>query len=117
MYVVFGLVIFAAVVWILLALSWAASVARHKPDLHNSGTQVRYGWKCPRCGKTHAPTCKAGNCGGPLVWVQRESSIKCARCHRRFIAHPLLFRRTPRTRIRWCDGCRSLSVISNWKLG
>jgi hypothetical protein len=116
-YIVFVLVILAAVAWIGLALSWAASVARHRPDLHDSGQQQRYGWKCPRCGKTHAPTCRVKGCGGPLVWVQRDTAIKCARCHRRFVAHPFLFRMTPRPRQMWCDGCRGLSKITDWKIG
>jgi DNA-directed RNA polymerase subunit RPC12/RpoP len=115
-YVVLGLVLVAAVLWIVLGVAWASSVASHMPELRDGAQQVRYGWRCPRCGKTHTPNCKASNCGGPLVWVQRETTIKCARCHRRFIPHPLLFRRTPRSRHMWCSGCRKLSFIREWKI-
>lgn len=117
MYLVGGLVGAAAVLWILLALAWASSVARHTPELRDSVQQVRYGWKCPRCGRTHTPVCRVSKCGGPLVWVQRSTTIKCARCHRRFIAHPFLFRRTPRARRMWCRACNAISLITDWKVG
>ena len=112
MQIVLAMAFAAAALWIVVGLSWAASVARHTPELRESTQQVRYGWRCPKCGKTHSPTCKADRCGGPLVWVQKGASIKCARCHRRFIAHPLLFRRTPRSRPMWCSGCKKFVFIN-----
>jgi len=117
MYILLAVVVVMAAVWLLLALGWASSVARHTPELRDSAQQIRYGWRCPRCGKTHTPNCKVNNCGGPLVWVQRGTSIKCARCHRRFIAHPLLFRLTPCARPMWCNGCKKVSLIRDWKIG
>jgi uncharacterized CHY-type Zn-finger protein len=116
-YIVFAMVLVAAVLWIVLALGWASSVARHSPELRDSVQQIRYGWRCPRCGKTYTPGCKINKCGGPLVWVQRATTIKCARCHRRFIPHPFLFKLTPRARRMWCGGCRKISVIRDWKIG
>ncbi len=116
MYLIYALVIVAAALWILLALGWASSVARHSPELRDSGQQVRYGWHCRRCGKTHAPVCRMSRCGGPLVWVQGETTIKCARCHRRFIAHPMLFRLTPITRPAWCSGCNRITIVGEWKI-
>jgi len=117
MHVLLAVVVAVAVLWVLLALGWASSVARHTPELRDSAQQIRYGWRCPRCGKTHTPNCKANNCGGPLVWVQRGTTIKCARCHRRFIAHPLLFSLAPRPRPMWCNGCKKISLIRDWKIG
>lgn len=117
MYIVLGIALAVVTLWVLLALAWASSVARHTPELRDSVRQIRYGWNCPKCGRTHAPSCRINNCGGPLVWVQRGTSIKCARCHRRFIPHPLLFRLTPRPRRMWCGSCKSVSLVTNWKLG
>jgi DNA-directed RNA polymerase subunit RPC12/RpoP len=117
MYVVGGIIGGAALLWTLAALAWSSSVARHDPELRASTRQVRYGWRCPKCGQNHTPTCKVGKCRGPLVWVQRETTIKCARCHRRFIPHPFLFRMTPRPRRMFCTSCRSLSLITNWTVG
>lgn len=117
MYVAGGIAAAAVILWALLALAWASSVSRHRPELRESTQQVRYGWECPKCGRTHAPNCKASRCGGPLVWVQRGATIKCARCHRRFIPHPFLFRMIPRARPMWCGGCKSINIIRNWKLG
>ena len=115
-YLVFGAAGLALIVWYLLATTWAASVAKHQPDLRESVQQTRYGWKCPRCGRTYAPLCKVGNCRGPLVWVQGETRIKCARCHRYFVSHPMLFRQTPRPRRVWCARCRSLVLVREWKI-
>ncbi len=117
MYVVLGLVLAAALLWVLLALSWASSVARHTPELREAPQQVRYGWRCPQCGKTYTPTCKVNKCGGALVWVQKGTTIKCARCHRRFIAHPFLFKTTPRPRRMWCGACKKIGLITEWKVG
>jgi hypothetical protein len=117
MYLVGGIVAAAVVLWLLVALGWASSISRHAPELRESTHQVRYGWKCPKCGRIHAPTCKASRCGGALVWVQRGATIKCARCHRRFIPHPFLFRLTPCRRPMWCGACKSVSMIADWKLG
>jgi hypothetical protein len=111
-----GVIVAAAVVWVLLALGWASSVSRHTPELRDSVIQVRYGWKCPKCGRSHAPSCRVNKCGGPLVWVQRGTSIKCARCHRRFVAHPLLFSQTPKPWLKWCNGCKRISLIREWKV-
>ena len=115
-YVIGGIVGAAAVVWALVALAWASSVSRHTPELRESIRQIRYGWKCPKCGRIHAPICKVNKCGGPLVWVQRGASIKCSRCHRRFIPHPFLFKLTPRPRRMWCSSCKSIGLITDWKL-
>ncbi len=116
MYIVGGVIAGGVLLWVVLALGWASSVARHNPELRDSVQQVRYGWKCPKCGRVHTPSCKVGKCGGALVWVQRGTSIKCARCHRRFIPHPLLFSLTPRPRPMWCGACKSISLITNWKV-
>lgn len=105
------------VVWYLVGKAWAASVAKHRPVLHESAQQVRYGWRCPKCGHTEAPSCRVNNCGGPLVWVQRQTRIKCARCHRYLIAHPMLFRQTPRPRRVRCRQCRRWGLVRDWKLG
>jgi len=115
-YVIGGIVGAAVVLWGLVSLAWASSAARHTPELRESIRQIRYGWKCPKCGRVHAPNCKVNKCGGPLVWVQRGASIKCARCHRRFIPHPFLFRLTPRPRRMWCNACKSIRLITDWKL-
>jgi hypothetical protein len=117
MYVFAGMLAGLVLLWALAGLAWSSSVARHSPELRESTLQVRYGWKCPKCGRTHTPTCKSGNCGGPLVWVQRHSTIKCGRCHRRFIPHPFLFRTVPRPRRMFCSSCRSLNVITHWQVG
>jgi len=103
--------------WYTVAMAWASSVARHQPELRESAQQVRYGWRCPRCGRTYSPSCKVDKCGGPLVWVQRGTRIKCARCHRCFIAHPMLFRQTPRARRMWCRQCNWVGVVKDWKIG
>jgi DNA-directed RNA polymerase subunit RPC12/RpoP len=105
-----------ALLWYALAMAWASSVSKHQPQLHES-VQRRYGWRCARCGRVSAPSCRVGNCGGPLVWVQRETRIKCARCHRYFIAHPMLFRQRPRARRMWCRQCKSVVLVKDWKIG
>ncbi len=115
-YVAGGAVGLALLLWYALGAAWAASIAKHRPELRDTVQQVRYGWKCPRCGRAYAPVCKVGKCGGPLVWVQGATRIKCARCHRYFVAHPMLFRQVPRPRRVWCRQCRSLVLVSNWKL-
>lgn len=107
----------ALLLWYAAATAWASSVARHQPELRESARQVRYGWRCPRCGRTHTPSCKADKCGGPLVWVQRGTRIKCARCHRYFIAHPMLFRQAPRPRPMWCRQCMWVGVVRSWRIG
>ena len=116
-YLIGGGVGLALLLWYGAAMVWAASVSTHQPELHESVQGARYGWKCPRCGRTQAPACKVKRCGGPLVWVQRGSRIKCARCHRQLVAHPMLFRRTPRPRRMWCSRCRRLVVVRDWKIG
>ncbi len=116
-YVVSGAVGLALVLWYAAAMTWAASVSKHRPELRDTVQRTRYGWKCPRCGRTHAPSCRVKGCGGPLVWVQHETRIKCARCHRYLIAHPMLFRQTPRPRRVWCAQCKSLVLIRDWKIG
>ena len=107
----------ALVTWYAVASAWAASIAKHRPELRQTVLQVRYGWQCGRCGHTHTPVCKAGNCGGPLVWVQNGTRIKCARCHRYFIPHPMLFRQTPRPRRMLCTRCKWIGTIKEWKVG
>lgn len=115
-YYVAGGIAALVAIWYAVAMVWASSVAKHRPELHATGQQTRYGWRCPRCGRIHAPTCKVGNCGGALVWVQRDTRIKCARCHRYFIPHPMLFRQTPVARYLWCNGCHHFVKVSHWKL-
>jgi DNA-directed RNA polymerase subunit RPC12/RpoP len=103
--------------WYLVAMAWAASVAKHKPELHEGVQRWRYGWRCPKCGNMIAPACnKVNDCGGPLVWVQHETRIKCARCHRYFIAHPMMFRETPRPRRERCRTCGWSGLIKDWKI-
>lgn len=111
--VVVGLVLVA---WYAVAQAWAASLAKHEPELHESALRTRLGWSCPRCGHTYAPACKAEKCGGALVWVHRGTRINCARCHRHFIAHPMLFRQTPRPRWVRCPQCRWSGVVKSWKV-
>jgi len=106
-----GLVV---LLWYLAAMAWAASVAKHQPELRDQLVQVRFGWRCPRCGRLEAPSCKVGKCGGPLVWVQRGTRIKCSRCHRYFIPHPMLFRQTPRPGRRRCRQCGWSGVVKDW---
>jgi len=129
-----GLVV---LLWYLVAMAWAASVAKHEPELRDQMVQVRFGWRCPRCGRLEAPSCrvrvgaaaegrapepgrapvgKVSKCGGPLVWVQRATRIKCARCHRYFIAQPMLFRQTPRPGRRRCHQCGWSGVVKDWKV-
>jgi hypothetical protein len=100
--------------WYLLGQAWASSIARHQPDLREQAVQTRYGWRCPRCGRTEAPSCTINRCGGPLVWVQRGSRIKCARCHRYFIPHPMLFRQKPLPRRKRCAQCGWTGVVKDW---
>jgi hypothetical protein len=115
-YVIGGVVGAVLLGWYAVATAWASSVAKHQPDLGGSAPQVRYGWCCARCSRVHVPVCKASKCGGPLVWVQRGTRIKCARCHRYFIAHPMLFRQTPRPRRMWCRYCKTTGVVRDWKV-
>lgn len=103
-------------VWYLVGQAWASSIAQHEPDLREQAVQTRYGWRCPRCGRTEAPSCTIHRCGGPLVWVQRGSRIKCARCHRRFIPHPMFFRQTPLPRRKRCAQCGWTGVVKDWTL-
>lgn len=104
-------------IWYALGMAWASSVSLHRPELHESVQQTRFGWRCPKCGHTEAPACRVRNCGGPLVWVQRGTRIKCARCHRYFIPHPMLFRQTPRPRRVRCPQCSWKGVIADWRVG
>jgi len=115
-YLVGGAVGLALLVWYGVATLWAASISTHRPELHESVQGARYGWRCPRCGRVYAPACKVNRCGGPLVWVQRETRIKCARCHRYFIAHPMLFRQAPRPRPMLCRQCRWAGMVRDWKI-
>jgi len=115
-YLLSGAVGLALILWYAVAMAWAASVSKHRPDLRGSVKQTRYGWRCPRCGRVHAPACTVGNCGGPLVWTQQQTRIKCSRCHRYFIPHPMLFRQTPRPRRMWCGQCKSVVLVKDWKL-
>jgi len=105
-----------ALLWYLAAAAWASSVARHRPELHEGVQRTRYGWRCPKCGDISAPACKVNNCGGPLVWSQRDTRIKCTRCHRYFIAHPMLFRQIPRPRRTRCRHCGWIGVVREWKV-
>ena len=107
----------AVVGWYAVARMWAASVAKHRPELHEGVQRYRYGWRCPQCGNMEAPACKVNNCGGPLVWVQRNARIKCSRCHRYFIPHPMLFRQTPRPRRVRCRKCGWRGVVKDWRIG
>jgi transcription elongation factor Elf1 len=104
------------VLWFLVAGVWASSVAQHKPELHEGVQRSRYGWRCPQCGHMAAPSCKVNKCGGPLVWVQRETRIKCARCHRYLIAHPMLFQQIPRPGRARCRQCGWSGRIKEWKI-
>ena len=104
------------ILWYALAMAWSSSVAKHRPELHGTVQRTRYGWKCPRCGRVHVPACKVNKCGGPLVWVQRETRIKCTRCYRHFVAHPMLFRQLPRPRPMWCRQCNWIGVVRDWKV-
>ena len=115
-YVVGGSIVLLLLVWYLVATAWASSVAVQRQELHGTAQRTRFGWRCPRCGHTEAPACKAANCGGPLVWVQQGTRIKCARCHRYFIAHPMLFRQTPRPRRVRCRQCGWIGLIKDWKV-
>jgi len=115
-YILGGVAAVLLVGWVLLALAWTSSVSQHTPELRETAQQVRYGWKCPKCGRAHAPTCKINKCGGPLVWVQRGKTIKCARCHRRLVPHPFLFSLVPKPRLMWCGSCRRVSLIREWKV-
>ncbi len=114
-YVLAGVAL-AGLLWYGLATAWASSVAKQSMELREQVVQVRYGWRCPRCGHVEAPSCKVNNCGGPLVWVQRGTRIKCARCHRYFIPHPMLFRQTPRPRRMRCPQCGWRGVVTDWKV-
>ena len=115
-YVVGGTLAGTLVLWYALGAVWAASVAKHEPTLRASAGQARYGWRCPRCGRTEAPQCRVDDCGGALVWVQHNTRIKCSRCHRYFIPHPMLFRQTPRPRRVRCRGCGWIGVMRQWRL-
>lgn len=111
-----ALLVVAILLWYLAGQAWASSVARHEPDLREQALQTRYGWRCPRCGRTQAPFCRVNRCGGPLVWVQQGTRIKCARCHRYLIPHPMLFRQTPRPRRKHCPQCGWQGVIRDWTI-
>jgi transcription elongation factor Elf1 len=102
--------------WYLVAAAWASSVARHNPELHEGVQRSRYGWRCPQCGTMTAPSCTVNKCGGPLVWVQRETRIKCSRCHRYLIAHPMLFQQVPRPGRARCRQCGWSGLIKEWKI-
>ncbi len=114
-YVLAGAALVGAL-WYLVAMAWASSVSKQSLELREQVIQTRYGWRCPRCGHTEAPSCRVNNCGGPLVWVQRGTRIKCARCHRYFVAHPMLFRQTPRPRRQRCPQCGWVGVVTDWKV-
>lgn len=114
--IIVGVVALVLLAWYGVASAWASSVARHQPELHETVQGRRYGWRCPKCGHVEAPVCRVGNCGGPLVWVQRQTRIKCARCHRYFIPHPMLFRQTPRPRYARCRQCGWIGIVRDWKL-
>jgi hypothetical protein len=113
---VLGGVAAAAGLWYAVASVWASSVSKHNPDLREGAGEIRYGWRCPRCGRVEAPVCKFNNCGGPLVWVQRGARIKCARCHRNYVFSPMLFRQTPGPATRHCRQCGWKGKITNWKV-
>lgn len=102
--------------WYLVGLAWASSISTHKLELREQVVQTRYGWRCPRCGRVEAPSCRVNKCGGPLVWVQRGTRIKCARCHRYLVAHPMLFRQTPRPARRRCRQCGWSGVVKDWQV-
>jgi DNA-directed RNA polymerase subunit RPC12/RpoP len=102
--------------WYVAAQLWAASVAKHRPELHEGVQRARYGWRCSNCGHVEAPACKVNQCGGPLIWVQHETRIKCARCHRYFIPHPMWFRQTPRPRRTRCRQCHRFVLVKDWKI-
>jgi transcription elongation factor Elf1 len=106
----------AVALWYAVASAWAASVRTHNPDLREGAGQIRYGWRCPRCGRLEAPSCQVRKCGGPLVWVSRNTRIRCSRCHRGFVAHPMLFREAPRRRKMHCRQCGWSGRISHWRL-
>ncbi len=116
LYVLGGAVAVVLAGWYAVAMAWASSVAKHQPDLSDAVHQIRYGWKCKRCGRVHAPACSVGKCGGPLVWVQKGTRIKCARCHTYLVAHPMLFRQTPRPRRILCRYCKWIGVVKDWKV-
>lgn len=116
MYYVLGFVFTGVVLWVVVAMAWASSISQHNPDLREGAGQIRYGWRCPKCGRMEAPSCEVNKCGGPLVWVQRNTKIKCSRCHRNFIAHPLLFRETPRPRTMHCRQCNWSGKIADFRL-
>jgi DNA-directed RNA polymerase subunit RPC12/RpoP len=115
-YVVGGVIAGVLLLWYGVAKAWSSSVALHQPELHEGSQRLRFGWCCPRCAHTTAPACKVVQCGGPLVWVQQGTRIKCVRCHRYFIAHPMLFRQTPRPRHVRCRRCGWIGVIKDWKV-
>ena len=106
----------AAALWYLVASVWASSVRTHNPDLREGAGQIRYGWRCPRCGRMEAPSCRVKKCGGPLVWITRKTKIRCSRCAIGFVAHPLLFRETPRPRKLHCSQCGNTWRNTNWRL-
>ena len=116
MWYVLGLAAGSVVVWYGIAMAWASSVAQHSPDLREGVGQVRYGWRCPRCGRVEAPACTVNKCGGPLVWVAKGTKIKCSRCYRNLVAHPMLFREAPRPRSLRCSQCGWSGKITNFKL-
>ncbi len=103
-------------IWYGLATSWASSVSKHNPDLREGAGQARYGWRCPKCGRVEAPSCTVNRCGGPLVWVAKGTKIKCSRCHRILVAHPMLFRETPRPRTVRCRQCGWSGKMAGFKL-
>ena len=103
-------------IWVVAAMFWASSIARHNPELREGAGQKRYGWRCPRCRNVDAPACRENNCGGALVWVQRDTRVKCARCHRNFIANPFLFRQNPGAKYMRCRKCGWTGKVTNWNL-
>ena len=102
--------------WCVVAAAWASSVRTHNPDLREGAGQILYGWRCPQCGRMEAPSCTVNKCGGPLVWVARNTKIHCSRCHKGFVAHPMLFRETPRPRKMHCRQCGWAGVVADWRL-
>lgn len=114
-YLIAGLII-ALSIWVAAAVFWASSVAKHNPELRESAGSVRYGWRCPRCSRMEAPSCKVNKCGGALVWVQRGTRIKCSRCHRNYVASPLLFRQVPGPKRMTCRQCGWSGTITDWRV-
>ncbi len=111
-----GIVLGGLALWYLIGQAWASSVAQHNPELREGAGQERYGWRCTRCGAIQAPVCPVKKCGGPLVWVQHNTRIKCARCHFVLIPHPMLFRSLPKPRKVHCRQCGWRGKISDFRI-